>query len=217
MPQQGDRLRFDLSGGGSRRPRLSWLALGLVALIAFGLAGAVTVARVADREPVLALAQDVERGEPLTSAHLIEVRVGSDDGVRLVDASQRGELIGLVATSRLEAGTLLGPGMFRDGPSIQPGESVVGLALGPGEYPTSSLRPGDRVVVVRTPEPLGPAGQDAEGPAVLVDPAEVWAVEPLSDTARTMMVSIVVPDDRAAEVSAAAAAGLVRLVLVAPS
>jgi hypothetical protein len=192
---------------------MSWIALGLLVLLGSGLLGAVTVARVAAREPVLALAQPIDRGEALTAAHLTVVDVGTDADVALVTDTDRDTVIGRTATAGLEAGTLLSPSQFTEGPTVPAGSSVVGLALAPGEFPTTAIRPGDLVTIVRTPAQTPAAPADGQ-PARLVESAEVYAVEVLSETAHTRMVSVVVPDDIVAEVTAAAAAGRVRLALV---
>lgn len=199
-----------------RRPRTSWIALGLVVLVASSLLGATTVARVAGRQPVLALAQPIDRGEQLTPAHLLVVDIATDDAVAVVPAADRDRLLGRTATTRLEAGALLSPGQFDDGPSVPPNSSVLGLALAPGEYPTSTLRPGDTVVVVRTPAAT-PTDRTTDDPTVLADGAEVFAVETLSETAHTVMVSIIVPEDAVPEIAAAAAAARIRLALVGGS
>ncbi len=211
-----DRLRIDPTAVSGRRPRTSWIALGLLVLVGFGLFGAITVARVAAREPVLALAQSIERGERLTAAHLAVVNVGTDDAVALVGAAARDELVGLTATAGLEPGTLLTRSQFADGPIVPAGSSVVGLALAPGEYPTATLRPGDIVVVVRTPSTTPAESADSE-PTLLAEGVEVFAIETLSETAHTVMVSIVVPDDAVPDIAAAAAAGRARLALVGQS
>ena len=212
-----DGLRLDPSTrSGGRRPRMSWVALGLLVLVGFGLLGAVTVARVAARQPVLALAEPIDRGEELTATHLVVVDVGTEDAVALVPAGDRDALLGLTATAALEAGTLVTPAQFADGPTVAAGLSVVGLALQPGEYPTVTMRPGDRVTVVRTPAAT-PAAQGADQPATLVEAAEVFAVETLSETAGTLMVSIVVPGEVVLDVASAAADGRVRLALVGES
>lgn len=211
-----DRLRLDPTARGGRRPRTSWIALGLLVLVGFGLFGAITVAKVAGREPVLALAQSIQRGEQLTAAHLTVVNVGTDDAVALVAASDRDDLLGLTATAGLEAGTLVTRSQFAEGPTVAAGSSVVGLALEPGEYPTATLRPGDLVVVVRTPATTPLEREDNE-PVVLVEAAEVFAIETLSETAHTVMMSIVVPEDAVADIAAAAASDRVRLALVGES
>ena len=212
-----DALRVDPSSRHARRPRTSWVALGSLVLVAFGLFGAMTVARVAAREPVLALAQPLSRGDELTAAHLRVVRVGTDDQVQLVPASEDDQLLGLTATANLGEGTLITRDQFASGPTLARGESVVGLALAPGEYPTANLRPGDLVIVVNTPAPNDTARDDAGEPNVLANRATVFAVEPLSETARTLMVSVAVQEDVAASIAAAASEGRVRLVLVGGS
>jgi hypothetical protein len=80
---------------------------------------------------------------------------------------------------------------------------TVGLALEPGEYPTSSLAPGDRVSVVRT----------TESGTVLTDDGVVLEVYPTATESTTLLVSIVVEPSAAAGVVAAAAADQARLVL----
>ncbi len=211
-----ERLRLDPSGRSGRRPRTSWIALGLLVLVGFGLFGAITVARVAGREPVLALAQPIERGEQLTATHLAVVNVGTDDAVALVAASDRDDLLGLTATAGLEAGTLVTRSQFAEGPTVAAGYSVVGLALDPGEYPTATLRPGDLVVVVRTPAST-PTEREDSGSTVLAESAEVFAIETLSETAHTVMISIVVPEAVVAEIASAAAQDRVRLALMGES
>lgn len=216
MRTEPEGLRLDPAARLGRRPRTSWIALGLLVLVGFGLIGAITVARVAGREPVLALAQSIERGEQLTAAHLAVVNVGTDDMVTLVAASDRGDLLGLTATAGLEAGTLVTRSQFAEGPTVAAGFSVLGLALEPGEYPTATLRPGDHVVVVRTPATT-PLDRENDGSAVLVEAAEVFAIETLSETAHTVMVSIVAPEGAVPDIASAAAADRIRLALVGQS
>ena len=206
-----------LEPASARRARTSWIALGLLVLLGFGLLGAVTVARVADRMPVLALAHPIDRGEELTEAHLASVEVGTDGTVAVTSAADRDQLLGLRATGPMEAGTLVTRAQFSSGPAIPQDARVVGLALAPGEYPTRNLRPGDHVVVVRTPPTAASSDLAGSGPTVLVEAAEVFAVDVLSDTAHTLMASVVVPADTVAEISSAAAAGRIRLALVGAS
>jgi hypothetical protein len=211
-----ERLRLDPTARAGRRPRTSWIALGLLVLVGFGLFGAITIARVAGRSPVLALAQPIARGEQLTGSHLAVVNVGTDDAVALMPAADRDQLLGLTATAGMEAGTLITRSQFAEGPTVAAGLSVLGLALDPGEYPIATLRPGDRVVVVRTPAST-PTGSQDSGPTVLATSAEVFAIEPLSETAHTVMISIVVPQDVVPEIASAAAQDRVRLALVGES
>ena len=207
-------LRLDPPQGQARRPKLSWIALGLAVILAGGLFGAITLARVAERTPVLALAESIERGQTLTAEHLRVVEVAVDDQFPLVPAEERSTLVGLTAISSLPADSLLTHGQFSDGPRVDPGWSVVGLALQPGEYPTRSLAAGDAVEVVRTPDPAMARSDSGAGAVVLTDAAEVFAVEPLSETSPNLMVSLTVPREVAPAIAAAAAEGRVRLVMV---
>jgi Flp pilus assembly protein CpaB len=208
-------LRLDQPSGQARRPKLSWVALGLAVVLAGGLFGAIALARVADRSPVLALAMPIERGEMLTDEHLRIVNVAADELLPLVSADSRRALVGQTATGPLPAGSLVTRDQFSDGPQVPAGSSVVGLALQPGEYPITALAPGDRVEVVRTPDPTGARSDDGgSGASVLTDDAEVYAVGPLSETSVGLMVSLTVPQDSGPAIAAAAAEGRVRLVLV---
>ena len=198
----------------ARSRRRSWIAVGVVLVLISALAGAVVIARIADRQPVLALAQPIERGEVLAPEHLRIVEVAADDTLALVAADARGELIGLTAVSALPAGTLLTVGSFTEGPTIPDGWEVVGLALEPGGYPVSTLRPGDLVTVVETPHAA--ASTTSEGAAtgrILAEGAEVFAVEPMGDLTGALMVSVAVPRSAAADIASAGAQDRVRLVL----
>ncbi len=206
-------LRLGIPNAQARRPRLSWIAVGLVLVLVAAMLGAITIARVAAREPVLALAMPIARGEVLTDDHLAVVQVATDDQISTVPADLRQDLVGLVAQGDLAPGTLLARDQLAEGPSLPDGWSVVGLALNPGEYPTSALAAGDRVEVVRTPDPTGVRG-DPSTVEVIASDAEVFAVELLSESARSLMVSLAVPADVAPIVAAAAAEGRIRLVLV---
>lgn len=208
-------IRLEPPGGQRRRRRLSWIAIGVAVALAAGVLGAVTIARVADRQSVVALAVPIERGQSVTADDLTTVRVASDAVVDLTPAQDLRGLVGLVATSDLPAGTLIQAGLLASAPVVPSGWTVVGLALEPGAYPTNDLAIGDLVTVVRTPDAVtGTAGAD-DKPVTLAQ-AQVYDVQPLSDTAQTLMVSITVPEDRGADVAAAAAQDRVRLLLEAP-
>ena len=206
-------LRMELPTAQARRPKLSWIAVGLVLVLIAAMLGAITIARVAAREPVLALAMPIARGEVLTDDHVAVARIATDDQIATVPADLRQDFVGLVAQADLTPGTLLARDQVAEGPSLPAGWSVVGLALNPGEYPTAALAAGDRVEVVRTPDPTGVRG-DASTVEVIAPDAEVFAVELLSESARSLMVSLAVPADVAPTVAASAAEGRIRLVLV---
>lgn len=212
----GGPLRFTPPAGQARRPRLSWVALGLVVLLAAGLLGAVVMVRAADRQPVLVLAQPIQRGQQVTEGHLRTVGVASDGEVALLPAADRAAVVGRTAVASLPAGTLLSRDHLSSEPAVPEGWSVVGLALEAGQYPVGWLAAGDRVLVVRTPRPAGGPLTGGSTAEVLSGEAEVFAVEVLSDTSRALLVSVAVPEAVAPQVAGAAAEGRIRLVLVPP-
>mgnify|MGYP003645988179 CR=1 FL=1 len=125
---------------------------------------------------------------------------------------QSGDVVGRIATTDLEAGTLVTRSQVADRVAIGAGEGVVGLALDPGQFPALGLLPGDRVNVVSA-EPVAPEdGEDAPSP-VLARGGEVFAVEDLGGQGR-QFVSLRMSEDDANRVAAAAERGPVRLVLV---
>jgi hypothetical protein len=109
-------------------------------------------------------------------------------------------------------GTILTPAHFVSRTVLDVGEGVVGLALGPGEYPTPMIAAGDVVdVVVTGRDPVesdATAGDAVVGSAVVFDVAELG-------TQGDRFISLRMPAEAAAEVAGAAASDRVRLVLVA--
>jgi len=176
------------------------------------LVGVVLFSRASAREPVLALAQSVERGQAITSGDLMVVYVASDDPIATVPSEAASGLVGLTAVADLDAGTILTGGYFVSRSLLDGGEGVVGLALAPGEYPTPLLAPGDVVdVVVTKPGPLEPGATTVD---TVVASAVVFDVAELGSQGERF-ISLRMPATAAAQVAGAAAAGRVRLVLVA--
>ena len=185
------------------------IAVFLVAVSA--LVAVVLFSQAAAREPVLALAEPVERGQVITSGDLMVVYMATDDPINSLPPDAATGLVGLTAIADFESGTLVTPGYFVSRSLLDVGEGVVGLALAPGEYPTLLLAPGDRVDVVlmsRTASDDGVVNTDA-----VVTSAEVFDVADLG-TQGNRFISLRLPTQDAAKVAAAAAAGRVRLVLV---
>ena len=118
----------------------------------------------------------------------------------------------MTAVADLEAGTILTPAHFVSRSLLDVGEAVVGLALSPGEYPTPLLASGDRVDVVLVDRVSSEDAGTALG--TVVGSGVVFAVGELG-TQGDRFVSLRLPAQAAAQVAGAAAAGRVRLVLVA--
>lgn len=195
-----------------RRVQVPQLLIAVFVVAVSALVAVVLFSGAAAREPVLALAEPVERGQVISSGDLMVVFVATDDPITTLSSEAASGIVGLTAVADLEAGTILTGAHFVSRSVLDAGEGVVGLALSPGEYPTLLLAPGDRVDVVVTDG--GSSVSDSTSTRVVVRSAEVFDVAELG-TQGDRFISLRVPATAAAEVAGAAGAGQVRLVLVA--
>ena len=208
QPADG-RFRLEAPKRGVQVPQLL-VAVLLVAVSA--LVALVLFSRAAAREPIVALANPVERGQVIESGDLMVVYVATDDPIARLSSDGAAGLTGLMAVADLEAGTILTPAHFVSRSVLDVGEGVVGLALGPGEYPTPMIAAGDVVDVVVTGR--DPVDSDATSGDAVVGSAVVFDVAELG-TQGDRFISLRMPAEAAAEVAGAAASDRVRLVLVA--
>jgi hypothetical protein len=169
-------------------------------------------ARSVDRSPVLVLRADVARGEVLDRTDLRVTEIDTEDELSLLGPDRVDEVEGRVAVMDLQAGSLVSVDQFTAGGLVGAGDGVVGLALDPGEYPILTLRPGDVVRVVATPDP----GAATAEVSVLVEEAEVVDVAAVGGQDR-LFVSLVMPAGEADEVAAAGAEDRARLIQVGSS
>lgn len=193
-----------------RRVRVPEVVVGVLVTVVFALGAVLWHLSAVEKVPALAVASSIARGEVIDASDIRVVYVSSDDNLARLDSSQIGRVAGRVALVDLAAGTLLTPSVVAPSASVKDGDGVVGLALDPGAYPARGLATGDRVNVVRTADV---ADLDAK-PTLVADNATVFAVDELSSDRR--LVSILTREGDADAVAAAADAGGLRLVLVAP-
>lgn len=135
--------------------RYAWITVTSLALIVAGMG----LAAHAQRQPVLALAYDIQWNQHLSPDDLTTVDVVADH-VEAIPADEADAVIGRALGQRLSAGTILTPALLR---SPQPPLSIC-AAISPPQRPNTKL-PSDPVLV----EPLL-ASQTAEH-AVLRAPA----------------------------------------------
>ena len=124
-----------------RRVQVSQLLIAVFLVAASALAAVVLFSQAAAREPILALANPVERGQVIASDDLMVVHVATDDPITSLSSEAAAGLVGLTAVADLERGTILTRAHFVSRSLLDAGEGVVGLALAPGEYPTPLLAP----------------------------------------------------------------------------
>lgn len=160
------------------RGRMPELAVGLVVVLAFGLAGALWHLRSVDRAPAVAVADPIARGESISASDLDVVYVADGEALAYVDPSDSGRLVGASALVDLPAGALITPDMVSRPSPVGPGDGVVGLSLEPGQYPELDLAPGDLVDVVAMG---GGPEQSAEGSSssLVTQGAEIHTVRDL--------------------------------------
>ncbi|MFI6782554.1 SAF domain-containing protein [Micromonospora sp. NPDC050276] len=132
------------------RPGLLGLAVLLIALGGLGAAFAVTSVRATGS--YLAVARPVEVGREISAADLITVQVAGGQGLRPVPAGRLDEVVGKRAAVALVPGTLLTLGQVTDDPLLGPGQQQIALGLKTAQVPARELHPGDKVLLVSTPD-----------------------------------------------------------------
>ena len=189
------------AASGSIRRRVPELAVGVV-LVGLGAIGALMLAgREPPRTSVLVWANDMTRGQVVAATDLAVASIDVDVSVDVVDHSAATDVIGRTVAFDAGEGGFVSGTVLQVGPPIPPGYAVVGLRLGAGRYPVSTLAAGD-VVDLLTSEPM--IGWDAP---VVAPGAEVFDVQWLGGEGGDALVSLLVPRDAAARVVAAAESG----------
>ncbi len=203
------------AGTVQRQRNVPWMVLGVILVIGGALVFAAVASSLAGRQSVLAVARAVPAGQVVGDADLIEVGMASDGGLRAIASADRDTVVGQSAALDLIEGTLVTRDHLGAGSGPGEGKAVIGLALQPGQVPSSELAPGDRVDVLDTGEDS--ASGDGPGPRVLAGArvSEVERVETGSSTG-DVVVSLVVDDVQAPDIAAAHADDRVTLVLVSP-
>ncbi len=182
-----------------------------VVLVGLGAIGALLLAGQEEpRVPVLVWANDVARGQVVASSDLAVASIDSDVPVDVVNVAAADDVVGRMVAFDAGAGGFVSGAVLDDGAVIPPGFAVIGLRLGAGRYPVSTLAAGD-VVDLLTAEPL--LGWDDP---VVVSGVEVFDVLWLgSGEGSDALVSLLVPRADADRVVASAEAGP-RLAEVSP-
>jgi hypothetical protein len=201
----------------ARRQRPVLVALAVMLVIGCSAVSASLVLSSGDTTSVLTVVRSVPVGGVVAAADLGTADI-SGSGLTAVAAADRDQIVGLTAAVDLLPGTLLSDAMVTRDPVPGPGQAVVGLSLKPGLLPEAELRAGTSVMLVRLAVPAGsPETVEAEpaGNGILVPSARVLS-ETVDPTTGGRLVSLLVEQSTAAEVSRAAAAGTVAVVVIGP-
>ncbi|MEU9304920.1 SAF domain-containing protein [Streptomyces sp. NPDC048269] len=199
-----------------RRRRPGLIALSVALIAAGGLSGALLFTASGQRSAVLVVARDVPVGASVTDADLAPASLALDPAVNAVPLAKKADVVGQRAAVALKAGSLLSPGQVTSVSLVKAGEQLVGVALKPSQLPASRLTPGQKVLIVSTPDPAqaGTAGKGAEptaAPKTLS--ATVVAVGTPAPATGVVVVDVAVPSSDGPALAARVATGAIALIL----
>jgi flagella basal body P-ring formation protein FlgA len=186
----------------AQRRSLVRLAAGVgIAAVSAGVF-AIAWGHAGDRVRVLALARPVVLGQVLGEGDVKVVELPANSGVAMLPASERGQVVGRPVTASLADGTLLAPVQV-GGAAVALGQAQVSVLAKEGHFPPS-LAAGDAVSVQDT----GSSGSSSAATAAKSGGGAVQAtvvdVRPASDSADgagAVVVTLLCPQDSAAQVA----------------
>ncbi len=176
------------------RRRTLWVTAGVGALSALLLV--IGLQSYTQRVPVIVANGDIERGKVVEPGDLKVVELSGANGLNTYDDPD--ELVGKIAAVSLTEGDVLSASTVSESIGLDSGESVSGLVVGPGQYPTDDLKSGDLVDVIAA----GPI--EKGGGTRLASGVRIYDVLTPDDigTRDDYLVSVVLNDEQAANVAA---------------
>ncbi|MEG9227300.1 SAF domain-containing protein [Aeromicrobium sp. Sec7.5] len=192
--------------------RRGLLAFAGLMIAGSALAGAVLFSQFGDRTDVLAVKEDVAKGQVITEKDLERQSVAGVDGA--VPVSAIDTVIGKTAQVDMVSGQIVTDSMVTSDPVPGDGSATVGLSLDAARAPSAGLSAGDLVSVVAVPSgtvDLSPSTA-LDAPQILAREAEVLEVQGSATEGATVLVTVVVDEDDATTIAAYSAAGLVAVV-----
>jgi len=197
-----------------RRRRPAMIALA-VAMAGAGVVVSAAVYQQANHQvSVVLVTQPVPAGTVIRAGDLGTARLTVGDGIRVIPASQLGQVAGEVAAVALRPGSLLAPSELTTAQPPAPGQDLVAASLKSSELPASGLYPGDHVLIVATPGDQGQAGVSTGPPPLSTPvPAVVEAVSAVPDSAGLDVVDLLVSDASGPAVAGQVSTGQFALVV----
>ncbi|NUS15644.1 MAG: hypothetical protein HOY69_30335 [Streptomyces sp.] len=200
-----------------RRRRPGLIALSVALIAAGGLSGAVLYSSSGQRTSVVVVARDVPIGAQITKADLTQASIALDPTVKAVKAGAESSLVGQRAAVDLKAGSLLSPAQVTRKTLVGPDEQLVGVSLKPNQLPATPLQPGQKVLVVSTPDPnaadaAGSKSTTDQAPPETLSATVVTVGDPATGTG-TVTVDVAVPSGDGPALAARVATGNVALIV----
>lgn len=195
-----------------KQRRYAAAALSTVLAVAAALGAATAVSAVGERTKVLAIANDVPAGQPLTDADIVVAEVSADGALTPMPATDRASVVGKRPAVDLRKGGLLVASQLQAGTGLGDDKQQVGVQVKRGQAPTGSLVPGDKVLAVTVPgQGEQPTGKDgAEAPPTSVKAVVVSVSRP--DASGAVVVNLAVAPSDGPLLATRASAGRVALV-----
>lgn len=197
-----------------RRRRTGLTALGILAVVLGALVAYLMVATVGTSHPYLAMARTVPYGATITADDLTVVHINAASGLAPIPAADSGQIIGLHATTDLDAGTLLTRAEVAAVTIPAPGQPVLAVELKPGQLP-GSVHVGDAIQLVIVPASAVNAIPDpqttADDTPTSVDATVVAG--PVTGSDGNVRVDVAVDPANALTVATMAAEGRIVIVL----
>ncbi len=176
------------------RRRSLWITAGVGAVSA--LLMVVALQAYSKRVPVVVANGEIERGQVVDVGDVKVVELSGVSGLNTYNNPN--DLVGKIATVSLVDGDVLSSSTVSETIGLGDDQSVTGLVVGPGQYPTKDLKPGDLVDVIAA------GSTDDGGGTRLASGVRIHAVlQPEDVGSRTdLLVSVVLDDDQATAVAA---------------
>lgn len=195
-----------------KQRRYAAAALSTVLAVAAALGAAAAVSAIGDRTKVLAIANDVPAGQPLTDADVVVAEVSADSALTPMPATDRASVVGKRPAVDLRKGSLLVAGQLQPGTGLGDDKQQVGVQVKRGQAPAGSLVPGDKVLAVTVPgQGEQPTGKDgAEAPPSSVKAVVVSVSRP--DASGAVVVNLAVASSDGPLLATRASSGRIALV-----
>jgi hypothetical protein len=126
------------------------LLIGILLALLCGLAAYWAVNRASTPRSVVVVTKDIAAGDVITEDALGTTLVTGGENLTTTPEGQLRDLVGERASVPMPAGSLATKAMTIPRISPREGQAIVGVALSPGQYPTSGLQRGDAVRLVVT-------------------------------------------------------------------
>jgi hypothetical protein len=149
----------------NRRVRTGGVLLGVLLLVLGAALSGLALLSATRTSAYVAVARQIPTGKQITAADLSTVELSGGQGLAAIPANQVNSIIGRYASTTLYPGALVVPSELTNTTLVDSNQAEIGIHV--STLPSSSLKPGDRVVLVATGGAPGAPTQTF--PATVID------------------------------------------------